>query len=148
MADPTQAAAPADLALEPPASAFDPAEVMRKKVAEMLNGGTISAINMIPITVALMQLAERPRWGLGGLDKKQLVMRVLRRYVDEVEDVDLRVSLHVLLQATVPDMIDALASVASGETVIKGGCFRRLIELCCGAADPKKPSQPSAPAAE
>lgn len=120
-----------------PIAAFDPLEVMHRELAKMLGGATINATNMIPLTLAMMQLAERPRWGLSGMDKKDLVLRVLRRYVADVQDVDLRLSLTVLLQLTVPDLIDTLASVANGETVIKGGCFRRLLDLCCGPAKAK-----------
>lgn len=132
-------------ALPSPLSPFDPVEVMQREIAEMLGGGEMAAVNIIPITVALMQLAERPRWGLSGYDKKRLVVRALQRYVDTVADPDLRLSLAVLVQMTVPDMIDTLASVSSGETIIKGGCFRRLLGLCCDL----QPSRPTiAPSAE
>jgi hypothetical protein len=107
-------------------------EVVHREMAEMLSTWTINATSIIPLTVALMQLAERPRWRLGGIDKKQLVLRVLGQYVDKVQDNELRISLVMLLQLTVPDLIDTLASVSNGEQVIKGGCFRRLMDLWCG----------------
>lgn len=81
--------------------------------------GSISRINIVSILLHMMQLIEGYE-GLRGIDKKNVVIRVLNKLVDDtVELQQEKDELKLLISVTVPNIIDVFININLGNIAIK-----------------------------
>ncbi len=101
------------------------------KIVSVVGDGQLTPANITGIIIAMMQMVEDPTFGLSGIEKKDLVVEVINRYIDsEIKEAHAQAVLKILTQSTIPPLIDSLVGLSRGDIVIKGKkCIKRL--LCC-----------------
>lgn len=102
-----------------------------EEISTIVGEGRLTPVNITGITIAMMQIAEDPSFSLTGREKKDLIIKVLDTYVDkEINDVQFKVDLKLLVHSTIPPLIDSLVGLSKGDILIKGKkCVERL--FCC-----------------
>lgn len=103
-----------------------------QKIKTVVGTGSLSPENIVGIVIDMMTLAEDPTWNLSGKKKKELVIKVIGMYVDkEVDDEQTAMILKLLIQSTVPSLIDSIVSVSKGEIAIKvKSCLSKCFPCC------------------
>ena len=87
--------------------------------------------NVVPIVVSLMQIVEGYK-DMSGLQKRQMVSKVLTQLIDDTMDNNQEAQImKVLVSTTVPSLIDTLVAVDKKEIVIKTKkCLAKLFACC------------------
>ena len=102
------------------------------EIETMIYGKKIDAASIISIATLLMKTVEKYS-DVKGIQKKEIVLAVLRKVVEEkINDADERSSVLFLIEHTVPPVIDALVAVDKGQLKIKiqKGC-KSIFSCCC-----------------
>ena len=111
-------------------------KTLYEQVKNILGGGKLSPSNVVTILVSLMQLIEKYP-NLNGLQKKQVVLDAINMLIDDnndnVEDAD---QLKLVVQVTLPTVIDTIMSVDSRQLQIKlKKVYNWLHKSCCSRTD-------------
>ena len=110
----------------------EPVSRLYDEIETMINGKKIDAASIISIATLLMKTVEKYS-DVKGIQKKEIVLAVLRKVVEEkIDDADERSSVLFLIEQTVPPVIDALVAVDKGQLKIKiqKGC-KSIFSCCC-----------------
>lgn len=102
-------------------------------VVEISSSQEITTGTIVAVVLSLMQLVEKLP-NMTGIQKKAAVIRALERFVqDKVQDAKTEQDLILLIQTTVPGLIDTLVSIDRNELQIKvKSCFKKTFS-CCSA---------------
>ena len=117
-----------DISVEDPGEyAFDR---LYDKLKDLGSGGVTSS-NITGIVLSLMQFVQTIG-GLNGAQKKQLVISVIRKFInEEIEDRDLARDLSVFVELTLPPLIDEFVALNNRETRIKiKSCISKILQKC------------------
>ena len=110
----------------------EPVSRLYDEIESMIDGKKIDAASIISIATLLMMTVEKYS-DVKGIQKKEIVLAVLRKVVEEkIDDADERSSVLFLIEQTVPPVIDALVAVDKGQLKIKiqKGC-KSIFSCCC-----------------
>ena len=107
-------------------------ENLYKQLKEILSGAKLNSSNIMPILVNLMQIIEKyPK--LKGSQKKQVILATFNMLIDDQNDnVEDAANLKLLVQMTLPSVIDTIVSIDTKQVQIKvkqAGKF--IFSLCC-----------------
>ena len=107
-------------------------KIIYDEVKNLLAGSKLTASNAVTIVVSLMQLIEKYH-NLGGSQKKQVILDALNMLIDDNNDnVEDSAQLKILVQVTLPTVIDTIVSVDRKELKIKiKKTYTVLYKLCC-----------------
>ena len=111
-------------------------ENLYEDLKEILAGTKLNSSNIVAILVNLMQLVENyPK--LRGQQKKQVILYAINMLIDDQNDnVEDTATLKLLVQSTLPSVIDTIISIDKKQLQIKVKQLSKFIfSLCCG----KKP---------
>jgi hypothetical protein len=117
-----------DISVEDPGEyAFDR---LYDKLKDLGSDGVTSS-NITGIVLSLMQFVQTIG-GLNGAQKKQLVISVIRKFInEEIEDRDLARDLSVFVELTLPPLIDEFVALNNRETRIKiKSCISKILQKC------------------
>ena len=117
-----------DISVEDPGEyAFDR---LYDKLKDLGSDGVTSS-NITGIVLSLMQFVQTIG-GLNGAQKKQLVISVIRKFInEEIEDRDLARDLSVFVELTLPPLIDEFVALNNHETRIKiKSCISKILQKC------------------
>ena len=117
-----------DISVEDPGEyAFDR---LYDKLKDLGRGG-VTPGNITGIVLSLMQFVQTIG-GLTGAQKKQLVISVIRKFInEEIEDRDLARDLSVFVELTLPPLIDEFVALNNRETRIKiKSCISKILKKC------------------
>mgnify|MGYP004001036451 CR=1 FL=1 len=111
-------------------------ENLYEALKEILAGAKLNSSNIVTILVNLMQIVDKyPK--LKGPQKKQVILAAFNMLIDDQNDnVEDAANLKLLVQMTLPSVIDTIVSIDTKQVQIKlkqAGKF--IFSLCCG----KKP---------
>ncbi len=109
----------------------EPVSRLYDEIEAMIDGKKIDATSIISVATLLMKTVEKYT-DVNGIQKKEIVLAVLRKIVEEkVDDQDEKKNILFLIETTVPPVIDALVSVDKGQLKIKiqKGC--KSLFPCC-----------------
>jgi len=109
-----------------------PVSRLYDEIETLIEGKKIDAGSIISIATLLMKTVEKYS-DVNGIQKKEIVLAVLRKIVQEkISDPDERANVLFLVEQTVPPVIDALVAVDKGQLKIKiqKGC-KSLFSCCC-----------------
>lgn len=119
---------------------FDPVEFyfdgLLRDLEDIIGDGQLTTLNVLSTCVNLMQLVERKK-NISGKQKKELVLKVLRRYIFDHGGEESILSI-------LPDFIDTAVSLDKGEVTIKvdmekvSGC---CLSMCSSFVNKKKDKQ-------
>ena len=100
------------------------------KLKDLGSDGVTSG-NITGIVLSLMQFVQTIG-GLNGAQKKQLVISVIRKFInEEIEDRDLARDLSVFVELTLPPLIDEFVALNNRETRIKiKSCISKILQKC------------------
>ena len=87
------------------------------QIYEMVNNKNLTPENILSITVDIMQLAQNNIKGKKqGELKKEIVLNVLKKITNEnINDLEVRDKLDMMLDTCIPDAIDTMVQIARGE---------------------------------
>lgn len=95
------------------------ANSLYEEVKVILGTGKISSSNIVAVLLSLMQLVESYTT-VKGLQKKAIILDVLNHIIDDqVDDTDEAMNLKLLVQMTLPSVIDTFVSLDKKEISIK-----------------------------
>ena len=96
-----------------------------------LGSDGVTSSNITGIVLSLMQFVQTIG-GLNGAQKKQLVISVIRKFInEEIEDRDLARDLSVFVELTLPPLIDEFVALNNRETRIKiKSCISKILQKC------------------
>ena len=109
----------------------EPVSRLYDEIETMIKGKKVDAASIVSIATLLMKTVEKYS-DVQGIQKKEIVLAVLRKVVDEgVEDPTEKSNVLFLVEQTVPPVIDALVAVDKGQLKIKiqKGC--KSVFSCC-----------------
>lgn len=103
-----------------------------EEVKVILGTGTISSSNVVAVLLSLMQLVENYT-DVKGVQKKAIILDVLNHIIeDQIENVDEAMNLKLLVQMTLPSVIDTFVSLDKKEISIKfKKTCSKLFSWCC-----------------
>ena len=115
-------------------SVDDPGEYAFDRLYDKLKDlgrGGVTPGNITGIVLSLMQFVQTIG-GLNGAQKKQLVISVIRKFInEEIEDRDLARDLSVFVELTLPPLIDEFVALNNRETRIKiKSCISKILQKC------------------
>lgn len=115
-------------------SVDDPGEYAFNRLYDKLKdlgSGGVTSSNITGIVLSLMQFVQTIG-GLNGAQKKQLVISVIRKFInEEIEDRDLARDLSVFVELTLPPLIDEFVALNNHETRIKiKSCISKILQKC------------------
>jgi len=100
------------------------------KILNDLTMPEINTTNIISITITIMQYAQiMIAEKRNGSKKKELVLLVLQKLIDKIEDENAKIELNKLLATCVPETIDMIVAVASG-TLDLGKLGKKYLSCC------------------
>ena len=100
------------------------------KILDDLTTLEINATNIITTTISIMQYAQNMiTEKRNGSKKKELVLLVLQKLIEKIEDESIKIELNNLLATCVPETIDMVVIVASGKLDL--GKLRKKYLSCC-----------------
>ena len=107
-------------------------KTLYEEVKNLLADSKLSPSNVVTIVVSLMQLIEKYS-ELSGLQKKQVVLEALNMLIDDSNDnVEDAAQLKLLVQVTLPTVIDTIVSVDRKQLQIKlKKVYKFLHKVCC-----------------
>ena len=111
-------------------------ENLYEELKEILAGAKLNSSNIMVILVNLMQLVEKyPK--LKGPQKKEVILATFNMLIDDQNDnVEDAANLKLLVQMTLPSVIDTIVSIDTKQVQIKlKQASKFIFSLCCG----KKP---------
>ena len=116
---------------------FDAAAIVDQVYAAVKHSIThkISPANVIIVITVAMQTVERVK-GATSVQKKEVVLAVVERLVDEIDDSETRSAVSVAVQMLAPSIIDAVVSAANGKIDIghavkqTKNCLRGVFSCC------------------
>lgn len=96
----------------------------------------INATNIIIISTNLMHIVEQYK-DLTGFQKKMLILDTIKKIINQnVSDVQERMSLMMIVDMTLPQVLDTLVSAVNGNIKFEKdkivSCFKKLF-CCCGS---------------
>ena len=98
----------------------------------IIGTGKISAANMVSVLISLMQLVETYD-DVKGMQKKAVILDALRHIIDDqIEDAQEAANLKLLVQMTLPSVIDTFVSLDKKEMTIKLKKSCGKLFGCCG----------------
>tara|TARA_B100001175_G_C19479774_1_gene626427 strand:+ start:1241 stop:1579 length:339 start_codon:yes stop_codon:yes gene_type:complete len=109
----------------------EPVSRLYDEIETMINGKKVDASSIISIATLLMKTVETYS-DVKGIQKKEIVLAVLRKVVEEkISSPEERANVLFLVEQTVPPVIDALVAVDKGQLKIKiqKGC--KSLFPCC-----------------
>ena len=108
-------------------------ENLYEDLKTILAGTKLNSSNIVAILVNLMQLVEKyPQ--LHGQQKKQVILYSINMLIDDQNDnVEDTATLKLLVQSTLPSIIDTLVSIDKKQIQIKIKQISTFVfSLCCG----------------
>jgi hypothetical protein len=105
------------------------AEKLYNNMKSIMGGSEITTGNITGILLSLMQIVEKYE-NISGEQKKAIILSTLFKFLDDssLEDDD-KIQLKILVQTTLPSVIDAFVSLDKSKMVIKlkKGCGNILL---------------------
>lgn len=92
---------------------------LTKEVYTILNGGTITTVNIVEIVINLMRTLSMVR-GLSGPQKKAAIIYVLKEIIKDAEDdSDITENVANIVDTLVPTLIDTLIGVNRRRIIVE-----------------------------
>jgi hypothetical protein len=89
-----------------------------KELKDIIGKSEISRSNIVIILISLMQIIERYD-KISGIQKKAIIISTLYDFIDDnIEDNEDKVQLKLLVQMTIPSVIDSIISFDKSEVAI------------------------------
>lgn len=115
-------------------SVFKPVEITSNadKIYSLINiflkGEKLTEANILHIVLQIMKIVDKyPE--LKGEEKKQIIIDVLKKYVNENAEEERKATLLTLIDLTLPVAIDTFIALDKSEMVIK---FKKKVRTCFG----------------
>lgn len=103
-----------------------------EEVKVILGNGKISSANLVAVLLSLMQLVETYD-DVKGLQKKAIILDTLNHIIeDQIDDSQEATNLKLLIQLTLPSVIDTFVSLDKKEISIKLKKTCSKLFGCCG----------------
>lgn len=103
-------------------------ERLFQELQDIIGSGEITRSNIVGILISLMQIVEDYD-GVRGVQKKALIISALMKFIDvNVKNSQDAIDLKLLVQLTVPTVIDTFIRVDTGNTTIGTRAYNRQ---CC-----------------
>ena len=94
-------------------------KALYNQLNNLLHGQKLTSSNIVTITLHLMQFVEKYP-NIKGSQRKKIVIQVLKQFVaDKVDDPTEEENILLIIQMTIPSLIDTIISVDKGEIAIK-----------------------------
>lgn len=106
-------------------------ERLYEELKKIIGKGNINSSNIVTILISLMQIVEKYQ-DVSGIQKKAIILKALKLVInDQVTNEEEAKALNLLVEVTLPTVIDTLVSVDKKEIQIKikKGCSKLL--KCC-----------------
>jgi hypothetical protein len=106
-------------------------ERLYEELKKIIGKGNINSSNIVTILISLMQIVEKYQ-DVSGIQKKAIILEALELVInDQVTNEEEAKALNLLVEVTLPTVIDTLVSVDKKEIQIKikKGCSKLL--KCC-----------------
>tara|TARA_Y100000310_G_scaffold331842_1_gene406204 strand:- start:11700 stop:12038 length:339 start_codon:yes stop_codon:yes gene_type:complete len=96
-----------------------------------LNGGELNTTNVLQTLTHTMRIVERSQGD--GSYKKQLVVQVVEKLVDEISDDNVKVQLGTMVQLFLPSIIDSICNMGKSDSGINDVANQPHLKLfwCC-----------------
>jgi hypothetical protein len=105
-------------------------ERIYRSLIKLIGNEKITPLNVVIISTNLMQLVEGYPT-LRGLDKKSLVIHILKRVVSDNIDGEIESSLILFIETFLPSVIDTIISVDRKELSVKiKKSFKSCFPMC------------------
>lgn len=108
-------------------------ENLYEQLKEILAGAKLNSSNIMAILVNLMQIVEKYPT-LKGPQKKQVILAAINMLIDDQNDnVEDAAGLKLLVQMTLPSVIDTIVNIDTKQVRIKiRQASKFVFSLCCG----------------
>jgi len=103
-----------------------------EKLKEILGETKLTYANLTSVVVLLMQSVETYN-DVRGIEKRNMIISVLKRFITDKmgNNQELR-EFKILIEATVPELVDTLIAIDKKELTIKTKkCLSKLFSCCC-----------------
>lgn len=95
------------------------AERLYEEIKNILGRGKITSANMVAVLLSLMQIVENYS-DVKGVQKKAIILDALTHIIDDqIDDTQEAMNLKLLVQMTLPSVIDTFVSLDKKEISIK-----------------------------
>lgn len=99
-----------------------------KQLESLTDTSELSPDKLISVTISLMQYVDKYK-NLSGPQKKSLVCNVLKQFIeDKVTNDDAKTILLVVINTTLPTVIDSVISIDKKQLKIKA---TKILRECC-----------------
>jgi hypothetical protein len=103
-------------------------EMLYQELQKIMGDGKLTRSNIVIILLSLMQSVESYD-SVHGVQKKAIILDVFNRLIDtQVTDHQEAMQLKLLVQLTIPTVIDKFKSIDNKETIIH---INKKISSCC-----------------
>lgn len=110
------------------------AERLYEEIKNILGRGKITSANMVAVLLSLMQIVENYS-DVKGVQKKAIILDALTHIIDDqIDDTQEAMNLKLLVQMTLPSVIDTFVSLDKKEISIKLKKTCSKLFGCCGFA--------------
>lgn len=93
--------------------------LLYNEIKDVIKNGELTRSNVVFILLTLMKSVEKFK-NITGIQKKAIVLDVLNTFIDEnISDLTEASELKLLVQLTIPSLIDTLVSIDTKEIKIK-----------------------------
>jgi hypothetical protein len=106
-------------------------ERLHEELKKIIEKSSINRSNIITIVISLMQIVEKYQ-DVSGVQKKAIILKSLELVInDQISDEEEAKALNLLVEVTLPTLIDTVVSIDKKEIQIKikKGCSKLL--QCC-----------------
>ena len=96
-----------------------------------IKGEELSAVTLIPLATELMAIAQKKTTRGNGARKKQAVLTVITRVIEDFVAADKQQEILNLVNTLLPPAIDAIVALSSSGALRKW--WKRVMQRCCCA---------------
>lgn len=109
------------------------AEHMYEELKRVLDGGALTQQNVVKVLISLMQAVESYQ-GLSGTQKKAIILDAINHVIDDqMEEGAAREQFKLVVELTLPSVIDTIVSFDRNEMAIRGKKCLASFFACVGA---------------